>query len=287
MKRKDFIKKALLGVTAAAAVPAVSKEINKPEGGAAFEQVGFNHLPSTEVKTMKTVLHKAATRGHANHGWLDSHHTFSFARYYDPERVQFGALRVLNDDIVTGGMGFGTHPHDNMEIISIPLKGDLEHKDSMGNTQVIRQHDVQILSAGSGITHSEYNKNKDRDVNFLQIWVFPKEKNIQPRYEQQTYLPKNRQNDLQLVVSPEKDQAVTINQDAWFSLGNLEKGAEKTYRVKRNGNGVYVFVIDGDVTVEGQPLNRRDGFGIWDTEAITIKADSPAEVLLMDVPMIG
>jgi len=235
---------------------------------------------------MKTVLHKAETRGHANHGWLDSHHTFSFAHYYDPTRINFGALRVLNDDQVAGGRGFGEHPHDNMEIISIPLSGDLEHQDSMGNKTVIRQNDVQIMSAGTGIQHSEYNKNKDEKVNFLQIWVFPKERNIQPRYDQKTFSPEGRVNKLQEVVAPVKDsEGVWINQDAWFHLGNLKKDFKTTYDVKKKGNGVYVFVLDGEVTINGQALKKRDGLGVSEADALEIEAKRDAEVLLMEVPM--
>lgn len=237
---------------------------------------------------MNTVLHKANTRGHANHGWLDTSHTFSFAHYYDPTRVHFGALRVLNDDFVDGGMGFGRHPHDNMEIISIPLSGDLEHKDSMGNVAVIKQHDVQIMSAGTGIYHSEYNKNKDKKVNFLQIWVFPKVRNIEPRYDQITFKPEDRVNKLQQIVSPSKtDEGVWINQDAWFHLGNLKQGFKTDYTMKRKSNGVYAFVISGDVTINGQGLNKRDGFGVWDVDTLSITADSDAELLLMEVPMTG
>ncbi len=237
---------------------------------------------------METVLHKANTRGHANHGWLDSHHSFSFAHYYDPERIHFGALRVLNDDIVAGGMGFGTHPHDNMEIISIPLSGDLEHKDSMGNVGVIRQNDVQIMSAGTGIQHSEYNKNKDRLVNFLQIWVFPKKRNIQPRYDQTTLDPNDRVNKLQVIVSPDSSSetsGVKINQDAWFSLGRIEKGKTLDYQLHQKNQGVYVFLLEGDLKVNGQLLNKRDGLGVWDTSAVKLEADSNAEVLLIEVPM--
>jgi quercetin 2,3-dioxygenase len=235
---------------------------------------------------MNSVIHKAATRGHANHGWLDTNHTFSFAHYYDPERVHFGMLRVLNDDFVDGGKGFGTHPHDNMEIISIPLSGDLEHKDSMGNVAVIKQNDIQILSAGTGIQHSEYNKNKDQKVNFLQIWVFPKERNIKPNYDQLTFKPEDRVNKLQQIVSPSKaDDGVQINQDAWFHLGNLKTGFETEYTIKQKGNGVYAFVIEGDVTISGQKLNKRDGFGVWDVDTLSIHADSDAELLLIEVPM--
>lgn len=235
---------------------------------------------------MKTVLHKAETRGHANHGWLDSYHTFSFAHYYDPARVHFGALRVLNDDRVEGGMGFGEHPHDNMEIISIPLSGDLEHKDSMGNKAVIRQNDVQIMSAGTGIRHSEYNKNKDQLVNFLQIWVFPKVNNIKPNYDQKTFSPEGRLNKFQEIVSPVKEsEGVWINQDAWFHLGNLKKNFKTTYDLKLKGNGVYAFVIDGAITINGQALNKRDGLGVWDIEKLDVEANQDAEVLLMEIPM--
>jgi redox-sensitive bicupin YhaK (pirin superfamily) len=243
-------------------------------------------LNQVNYNTMNTVLHKAATRGHANHGWLDSSHTFSFANYYDPSRMQFGVLRVLNDDVVDGGRGFGTHPHDNMEIISIPLAGDLEHKDSMGTSAVIKQNDVQIMSAGTGVYHSEYNKNPGEKVNFLQIWVFPKERDIQPRYDQRTFKPEDRVNKLQNIVSPVKgEDGVWINQDAWFHLGNLTKGFKSDYTVKQKGNGVYAFVIKGDVTINGQQLSKRDGLGVWDTEQISITAESDAEILLMDVPM--
>lgn len=233
-----------------------------------------------------SVLHKAATRGHANHGWLNSYHTFSFANYYDPDRVHFGALRVLNDDTVEAGMGFGLHPHDNMEIISIPLEGDLEHKDSMGNTTVIKHGDIQVMSAGTGIHHSEYNKNKDQRVKFLQIWVIPNQKKVTPRYDQITLNIEDRHNKLQQILSPHpEDEGVWIYQDAWFYLGKLDKGFATDHALKAPGNGVYAFVLNGDVTIDGQALSTRDGFGIWDTDKITIKADSDAELLLMEVPM--
>ena len=234
-----------------------------------------------------TVLHKAETRGHANHGWLDSHHTFSFANYYNPERMHFGVLRVLNDDKVDAGMGFGTHPHDNMEIISIPLEGDLEHKDSMGNTQVIKHGDIQVLSAGTGITHSEYNRNKDRLTKFLQIWIFPNKKNVTPRYDQITLDLKDRHNKFQQILSPDKDDAgVWIHQDAWFHLGKFDKGFKTEYTVKRKGNGAYIFVLKGDVIINEQALNERDGMGIWDTDKFSFTSNSAdAEVLVMDVPM--
>ena len=235
---------------------------------------------------MKTIIHKAESRGHANHGWLNSYHSFSFAGYDDPSRVHFGLLRVLNDDVVTGGRGFGQHPHDNMEIISIPLKGALEHGDNTGGHGIIKSGEVQIMSAGSGIAHSEKNASKTEDVNFLQIWVFPKEKNIQPRYDQKEFKSGDRVNKFRTVVSPEKgENALWINQDAWFQLGNLKKGTKTEYALKNKGNGVYAFIIEGDVTINEQSLNKRDGFGVWDTDKLFISADNDAEVLLIEVPM--
>jgi quercetin 2,3-dioxygenase len=232
------------------------------------------------------VLHKADSRRDADHGWLHSRHTFSFAGYYDPERVHFGVLRVLNDDIVAPGMGFGTHPHDNMEIISIPLEGDLEHRDSMGNVSVIKHGDVQVMSAGTGITHSEYNKNKDRPVKFLQIWVFPDRKNVKPRYDQITLKVEDRHNKFQQVLSPNPDDAgVWIYQNAWFHLGKFDRGFSAEYKIKAEGNGVYVFILSGEVTIDGQELSARDGYGIRDTDKFTVTANSDAEFLLMEVPM--
>ena len=233
------------------------------------------------------VLHKAESRGHANHGWLDSHHTFSFANYYNPDRMGFGALRVLNDDRVDQGMGFGKHPHDNMEIISIPLSGDLEHKDSMGNIAVIKSGDIQVMSAGTGITHSEYNKNTDQVAKFLQIWVIPNKRNVKPRYDQITINAEDLQNNLHQIVSPyQDDEGVWIHQNAWFHLGNFDKDVAVEYKVKLAGNGVYAFVINGQFTIENIHLDSRDGLGITDTSSFTIKSDShDSEILLMEVPM--
>jgi redox-sensitive bicupin YhaK (pirin superfamily) len=236
---------------------------------------------------MKTVLYKAETRGHKNHGWLDTHHTFSFAGYYNPERIQFGALRVLNDDIVIAGEGFGTHPHNNMEIISIPLYGDLEHKDSMGNGSVIRSGEVQVMSAGTGITHSEFNANRSEALNFFQIWVLPNKKNVIPRYGQQKFDFFNTKNELIQIVSPNPDDdGLWIHQDAWFNTGIFDKDYSFDYKLKRNENGLYVMIIEGEFEVEGQTLSRRDGMGLWDTDSVNIKALSDnARILLIDVPM--
>ncbi|MBP7240180.1 MAG: pirin family protein [Saprospiraceae bacterium] len=290
MDRKDFLRKGLMGtgmlVTSAAMGKVMMNDIDELKP---LEAIGFNHIPNTESKIMSnTVLHRASSRGDANHGWLHSRHTFSFANYHNPERMHFGVLRVLNDDLVAAGMGFGTHPHDNMEIISIPLEGDLEHKDSMGNVSVIKKGDIQVMSAGTGITHSEYNKNKDKEVKFLQIWLFPNKKSVTPRYDQITLSSHDRHNKLQQILSPvATDAGVWIHQDAWFHLGQFDKDFSTSYSIKKSGNGVYAFVLKGDITIEGQELHERDGLGIWDTEKIALKANSPgAEVLLMDVPMI-
>ena len=288
MNRKDFLRKGLLGTGVFVSAAALGNVIRNNNDELKEPQIlGFNHIPNTKSEIMSnSILHKADTRGDANHGWLRSRHTFSFANYYNPERMSFGSLRVLNDDIVEAGMGFGTHPHDNMEIISIPLEGDLEHKDSMGNIAVIKHGDIQVMSAGTGIFHSEYNKNKDRSVKFLQIWVYPNENNVTPRYDQITLNVADRHNKLQQIVSPNADDAgVWIHQNAWFHLGNFDKGVNAEYKIRQSGNGVYAFILKGDVTINEQPLKTRDGLGIWDIESISIVADSDAEILLMEVPM--
>ncbi|NRS87370.1 hypothetical protein HNQ02_000270 [Flavobacterium sp. 7E] len=233
-----------------------------------------------------TVLHKATTRGHADHGWLNAYHSFSFGSWYNPERVQFGALRVLNDDTIAAGMGFGTHPHDNMEILTIPLEGDLAHKDSMGNTETIKNGDVQVMSAGTGVKHSEFNPNDDQRTKLLQIWVFPNKKNVTPRYQQITLNKADRHNKLQQILSPNpEDEGVWIHQDAWFHLGKLEKDSTIDYHLKKEGNGVYAFVLSGQLTINGQELDTRDGFGIWNTATLELKMNSDVELLLMEVPM--
>jgi redox-sensitive bicupin YhaK (pirin superfamily) len=234
-----------------------------------------------------TILHKAESRGYANHGWLNSYHTFSFAHYHNSERMHFGVLRVLNDDTVAAGMGFGTHPHDNMEIISIPLEGDLEHKDSMGNVTLIKHGDIQVMSAGSGITHSEYNKNKDKQVKFLQIWIFPNQRNVIPRYDQISLNVADRHNTLQQILSPNKEDAgVWIHQNAWFHMGLFEPNFKTNYSLKAQGNGVYAFLLSGKMRVNDIELEARDGLGLWDIDSLTIESlDAASEILLMEVPM--
>jgi redox-sensitive bicupin YhaK (pirin superfamily) len=238
---------------------------------------------------MKRVIHKAQSRGYADHGWLQTHHTFSFARYYDPTRINFGALRVLNDDIVAGGEGFGTHPHDNMEIVSIPLEGELRHGDSMGNGFVLREGQIQVMSAGGGITHSEFNNRHDRPVKFLQIWVFPDRNGHTPRYENLTLSPAGP-GELRTLVTPEDKQekgASWMHQQAWFHTLDLTAGGSYEYELRRRGNGLYVFVLDGAATVAGEDLSARDGIGVWDTDKVTLaaKGKSTAKLLLIDVPM--
>lgn len=291
MNRKNFIKGTLLTGLAAVFSPNSIKAANEKKS--TYDKlleptnlVGFNHLPNKQEKTMNSVLHKADSRGKADHGWLNSYHSFSFANYYNPNRMNFGVLRVLNDDKVAADRGFGKHPHDNMEIISIPLEGDLEHKDSIGTVSVIKEGDVQVMSAGTGIFHSEMNKNKDQEVKFLQIWVFPKTKNVEPRYDQISIRDIEEKNKFYQVLSPNKDdQGVWIHQDAWFHLGKFEQGAKDSYQIKKAGNGVYVFVLEGNVEIDGQKLERRDGYGLWDLEKFNLEASSDARVLLMEVPM--
>lgn len=237
---------------------------------------------------MKTVLHKASSRGLANHGWLNSYHTFSFADYYNPERMNFGVLRVLNDDTVAGGMGFDTHQHNNMEIVSIPLLGDLAHKDSMGNEQVIRDGDIQVMSAGTGIRHSEYNFNENKEVKFLQIWVIPNQQNVTPRYQQMKIPMAGETNRLIPLIAPQgtSDNTLWIHQQAWFSLGSFSKGKIFDYSINDKNNGAYLFVIKGSFKIGTFQLGLRDGLGVWETDKLSIEAESDDSLLLiMDVPM--
>ncbi|MBM2816776.1 MAG: hypothetical protein HW421_3538 [Ignavibacteria bacterium] len=236
----------------------------------------------------KTILHKADSRGHANHGWLDTYHTFSFASYFDRSRMNFGALRVLNDDYIAGGMGFDFHPHDNMEIITIPQVGALEHRDSMGNTEVISKGEIQVMSAGTGILHSEYNHNKDEECRLLQIWVLPDKTGVKPRYDQIPYNLDELNNKFLQIVSPEpEDEGSWIHQNAWFHLGKFGNGIRADYKLKAEGNGVYAFIIEGSADINGTKLERRDGLGLWELDELYIRTESDyTEILLMEVPMI-
>lgn len=239
------------------------------------------------VKSMKTLVFPASERGGADFGWLKARHSFSFGQWYDPAKLHFGALRVLNDDIVQGGGGFPAHPHDNMEIVTIPLQGALAHKDNTGGQGAISSGDVQIMSAGTGIRHSEYNASPTEEVNLLQVWVFPKITGIKPRYDQRTFEASARQNNWQIVVSPdEKDNALWINQDARFALTDIEAGKEISYPVKFTGNGVYIFVIEGSIKIEAETFNRRDAAGVYDTDQVILQALQPSKLLAIEVPMI-
>ena len=233
-----------------------------------------------------TVLHKASSRGHADHGWLNAYHSFSFASWYNPERIQFGMLRVLNDDTVAAGMGFGTHPHDNMEIITIPLEGDLAHKDSMGNSSTIKTGDVQVMSAGTGIQHSEFNPNADLQTKLFQIWLFPKYRNVEPRYQQITLDVAQQKNSFAQILSPNpEDEGVWIHQDAWFYLSDFEANFSKKLAVQKQGNGFYIMNIEGEIEVNGEKLEKRDAIGIWETNEIEIKANTNSRFLIIEIPM--
>ena len=233
-----------------------------------------------------TVLHKADTRGHADHGWLNAYHSFSFASWYNPDRIQFGMLRVLNDDTVAAGMGFGTHPHDNMEIITIPLEGYLAHKDSMGNAETIKTGDVQVMSAGTGIRHSEFNPNHDQRTKLFQIWLFPRTKNVTPRYQQITLDKSLHKNDFAQILSPNADdEGVWIHQDAWFYLSDFDKDFNKKLSLKKEGNGFYIMNIEGEIEVDGEKLSTRDAIGISNANEIEIKANTSSKFLVMEIPM--
>ncbi|HHM05078.1 MAG TPA: pirin family protein [Gammaproteobacteria bacterium] len=236
---------------------------------------------------MATTIHRADTRGGGDQGWLRSRHTFSFADYHDRERMGFGALRVLNDDLVAPGAGFPTHRHRNMEIVSIPLSGTLHHKDSTGRDEALHPGEVQRMSAGTGITHSEYNASATEPVNFLQIWVRPKTRDIPPDYEQRPFPAVGRQNRIQFIVAPKRrDGALDIQQDAWFALADITAANTLRYAMQRPGNGVYVFLIDGGLAVAGEQMNKRDGLGVCGADELTLTARGNARVLLMEVPML-
>lgn len=289
MKRNDFLKKSIvlgaIGVSAPALLNA-KKHTTDSTYDKLIKQVGFNHMPNKELTTMNSVLHKANTRGSANHGWLKANHSFSFANYYNPERMHFGVLRVLNDDTIAASRGFGTHPHDNMEIITIPLEGDLKHEDNMGNGTVIKNGDIQVMSAGTGITHSEFNANNNREVKLLQIWLFPNKKNVNPRYDQIEIKSISKTNEFNQILSPFKeDQGVWIHQDAWFYLGEFNETSLQKHTIKKENNGVYIFVIEGKVKINDQELLSKDGFGIWSVNEIEMDINSNSKVLMMDIPM--
>lgn len=232
-----------------------------------------------------TIFYPSTERGHANHGWLNAHHSFSFASYYNPEKMNFGALRVLNDDEIAAGMGFGTHPHDNMEIITIPLEGDLRHKDSMGNEATIQAGYIQVMSAGTGIQHSEYNPNKDKALKLLQLWIMPNKRNVEPRYGD-IKLPEISNNEWQQIVSPNSDDEGTwIHQNAWLHLGNFNTNTTTNYQLKDKSNGVYVFLIEGNITIDNQKLNKRDALGIWDVENFELIVNENSKILLIEVPI--
>lgn len=235
---------------------------------------------------MKTLFHSSDFRGHANHGWLNAKHSFSFASWYNPDRVHFGNLRVLNDDTVAPGMGFGTHPHDNMEIITIPLAGALTHQDSMGNKATIQAGEIQVMSAGTGIQHSEFNANEDQDLSLLQIWVFPNQRGVTPRYDQQLIDYAAATGQFKQILSPNADdEGVWIHQNAWFNIGKFDNASSQTYQLNDSNNGVYAFVIEGGMTIDGQKAEKRDAIGLWETKEFDIQIEANSTILLMEIPM--
>ena len=235
---------------------------------------------------MKYIVDKAETRGYFDHGWLKTYHTFSFANYYNPKRMQFGSLRVLNDDTVASGKGFGMHPHSNMEVVSIPLEGYLRHGDSVQNERTITPGEIQVMSTGSGMSHSEYNGSMTEILKFLQIWVVPKQKNTKPEYHNYDIRPLLQHNELCTFISPEGGETPAhLLQDAWFSMGSFDVRQEITYQLNRKNTGVYIFVLEGDICVQDISLSRRDGIGVWDVEEIVIRTVSDAPILTIEVPM--
>lgn len=290
MKREDFIKKGFISSLMAMLVPSVLKaesETYRVEKKASSENhLGYNHMPNSNVKTMNTVLHKANTRGSADHDWLKVNHTFSFANYQNPDRMNFGVLRVLNDDTISGGKGFNPHPHNNMEIITIPLEGSIKHKDNMGNSSVIAHGDVQVMSAGKGVVHSEFNADENDDLKLLQIWLFANNQNVEPRYQQIPIREVETKNEFYQILSPyQGDQGVWIHQNAWFHIGEFDFKKKVNYKTHSSENGIYAFIIEGKAQIESQSLEKRDGFGIWNTNSIAIQAGENSKILLMEVPM--
>jgi redox-sensitive bicupin YhaK (pirin superfamily) len=268
--RRNLITQAMAGIT-----------------GLSFGKSALASILNFGGKKMRTVLHKADTRGGADHGWLKAKHSFSFASYYNPARMGFGHLRVINDDQIAPSQGFGTHPHQDMEIITVPLSGSLKHKDSEGNEAVIKHGEVQLMSAGTGVFHSEYNASEKENVNLLQIWVLPEKLKIAPRYDQRKFDVKDRQNKWQTIVSPmdKKDDGVKINQQAWFSMLDLDNGKEIDYQIKNPKNGVYFFLIEGELAIADEKLKDRDALGVIDASTVSMKAIKGAKVLAMEVPL--
>tara|TARA_B100001094_G_C18145883_1_gene780665 strand:+ start:866 stop:1744 length:879 start_codon:yes stop_codon:yes gene_type:complete len=289
MKRKDFIKKSAVLSAIGLSSPMLLKGNSNTKTSTydkLKDQIGFNHIPNKEIKTMNSVIHKANTRGHADHGWLEANHSFSFANYYNPDRMNFGVIRVLNDDSIAPERGFGTHPHDNMEIITIPLEGDLKHQDNMGNGTVIKNGDIQVMSAGTGITHSEFNANNNSYCKLLQIWLFPNKKNVTPRYDQISISTLSKKNKLYQILSPNKnDQGVWIYQNAWFHIGKYDSTTKDEYSLNDKENGIYLFVIDGEININDQRLSKRDGMGLWNLSQINFEAKAKSRVLVMEVPL--
>jgi redox-sensitive bicupin YhaK (pirin superfamily) len=279
MKRNKFLKKSLFGIFAGLSFSSLSKSKIK-------RNIGFNHMPNLENTSVNTVIHRANTRNSADFGWLKVNHTFSFANYYNPERMNFGVLRVLNDDVIAAGKGFDTHPHKNMEIITIPLEGKLRHKDDMGNEGIISDTDIQVMSAGKGVYHSEFNADENKEVKVLQIWLHPNKTHVEPRYQQISLNDIYIKNDFFQILSPEKnDQGVWIHQNSWFYIGDFNLLKNINYTIKDAKNGVYCFVIEGEATLDGNKLSRRDAIGIWNTNSVNISTTNGTKLLLMEVPM--
>lgn len=279
MKRNKFLKKSLFGIFAGISFSSLSKSKIK-------RNIGFNHMPNLENTSVNTVIHRANTRNSADFGWLKVNHTFSFANYYNPERMNFGVLRVLNDDVIAAGKGFDTHPHKNMEIITIPLEGKLRHKDDMGNEGIISDTDIQVMSAGKGVYHSEFNADENKEVKVLQIWLHPNKNHVEPRYQQISLNDIYIKNEFFQILSPEKnDQGVWIHQNSWFYIGDFDSLKTINYSIKNSKNGIYCFIIKGAASIEGNRLGRRDAIGIWNTDSVNISAANGTKVLLMEVPM--
>jgi redox-sensitive bicupin YhaK (pirin superfamily) len=286
MNRKEFLKHSFFLVASTLVLPSIFRNEKEAKEKQREEILGFNHIPYKKEDNMVTVIHKADSRGFANHGWLEARHSFSFANYYNPSRMNFGVLRVLNDDKIAPSMGFGTHPHDNMEIITIPLKGALKHKDSMGNGAVINHGDIQVMSAGSGVNHSEFNDRDDTDTELFQIWLYPNKKNVEPRYQQISIKDVSKKNELYQILSPyPDDQGVWIHQDAWFYLGEFDKDLSINYKLKNPSNGVYAMIIEGKANIEGHELNKRDAIGVKASNEIQINVTKGSYMLLMEVPL--